>query len=411
MPTAPLVSFIVLSYNNARYIRRTIDSIIAQTFKDFEVILIDDGSTDNSHEIIQLYTDERIKKFVYSQNLGLTPRYNEAISRASGNFLSNLDTDDVIHPEKTTKQLACFDSDPTLGVVGSYINLIDEHDQPHAQADQMEGMINRPYDFNHPAAWAVQNMLVRSSTMMRRQLHESVGPNELGMLRAPDYDLWTRGLQAGFRFHVIPERLTDYRLHSAGLTYGDPKATFLELSYSLLRRLLPVISALRDTSLIAQVFNWMTSDPHFLAFSDDVAARLAGLLVQGSDPGHYIDFVHFLENGGNNDSVLRSSGRRLLDINEGLKIQRAELLEAATWHREQLARWEIEAAGQKERGDKLQNALEAEKRSMDELREAVDWHSHQTEAWKREFEAVNEQVKSLSKALADAVLKPVGPQD
>ncbi|MBA4010683.1 MAG: hypothetical protein C0481_02340 [Phenylobacterium sp.] len=399
MLQSPLVSFIVLSYNNARFIRRTLDSIFSQTSENYEVVIVDDGSSDNSVDIINSYNDPRVRLFAHPNNLGLTPRYNEAIAHARGDFLVNLDTDDYIHPEKTAKQLACFDADASLGVVGSYIDLIDENDQPHDQAALMEGMLNRVYDFNDPAAWVVQNMLVRSSTMMRRQLHEQVGPNEIGMLRAPDYDLWTRGLQAGFRYHVIPERLTSYRLHSAGLTYGDPKATFLELSYALLRRLLPLLSAAGEAVLIAKALNWMLADPQFLALPAASAERLAGLFARGVDPGAYLDYLRFLEDGGADDDTGRTTGRRLIELQRGDAARWAQIEEALQWQTAQHANWEAEASAQKAQNDEVEAMLRDQRQSTEALEAAMAWHAQQAENWKTEAGAQKERGDKLEAAL------------
>lgn len=395
----PIVSFIVLSYNNARFIRRTLDSIFAQTVDDFEIILIDDGSTDNSVDIIKTYDDARLRLFAHSENKGLTPRYNEAVSHARGAFLVNLDTDDYIHPEKSAKQLACFAADETLGVVGSFIELIDEHDQPHPQAALMEGMVNQAHDFNDPAAWVVQNNLVRSSTMMRRELHERVGPNEVGMLRAPDFDLWTRGLQAGFRFHVLPERLTSYRLHSGGLTYGDPKATFLELSYATLRRLLPMISARGEVALGAKAMDWMMTDPQFLALPAPAAERLAGLLGQAADPGAYLDYLRYLDAEDDADDLIRRTGRRLMELRQGLAAQTAGLQESLDWQIAQHENWKREADAKGRLIDELRTLLEAERRSCQALQTAVDWHNEQHLKWQAEADNLRQRIQNLETAL------------
>lgn len=340
----PAVSFVVLSYNNSRFLRRTIDSILSQTISDFDVIVLDDASTDNSVEILRSYADDRIKLYIHEQNRGLTPSYNEAIALCQGDFIVNLDSDDAIAPIKTELQLAAFASQPVLDVVGTYINLIDENDQVHPDADLMEAITNRPHNFNQIQTWVVQNNLVRSSTMMRKSLHQRVGPNEIGMVRAPDYDLWTRALRAGGKFHVIPERLTYYRLHAQGLTYGDPRATFLELSYSLIRHIVPLIEESAEYEALAKAVFWMVENPQFKKLDDEQRYRLIALMMRGGPPESYAEFTSAL-NGNDDNSQLILEGRRILfaiQLNP-LVHERDKLLEQIGHNRDELA-WHAQQA-------------------------------------------------------------------
>ncbi len=368
------VSFVVLSYNNARFIRRTLDSILGQTVGDFEVIVVDDASADESVEIIRSYTDNRIKLFRHETNRGLTPSYNEAIERAAGDFIVNLDSDDFIDATKIEKQLAAFAQNPLLGVVGTYITLIDQNDRTPANAPIIEDFINNEYDLNLIHTWIGDNHLVRSSTMMRRSLHERVGPNQLGMLRAPDYDLWTRALRAGFRFHVVPERLTFYRQHSGGLTYGDPKATFLELSYSFIRHLIPLINERADYGSLAQAVSWMVSNEEFAKLDQAQRYRLLALFVQCPELHGYQHFLEILNGASGADADLIVRGRHILAmfILHPLDDKERLLTEGVEFHRQQAENWKREY-------DYWHEQFENCKRERDDLHE-------QFENWKRHAE-------------------------
>jgi glycosyltransferase involved in cell wall biosynthesis len=355
-----LVSIVFLSYNNARFIRRAIESALSQTYDRFEVIAVDDGSSDESVSILESYGDPRIKIFPHPHNLGLTPSYNEAVARASGDFVVNLDSDDAMSPTRTALQLEAFAGRAEVDVVGTYVEIIDENDQPHERAPELESLLNQPWDFNLPATWIGQNNLVRSATMMRRGLHERVGPNELGMLRAPDYDLWTRCLQSGGRFLMIPERLTQYRLHKHGLTYGDPKATFLELSYSLIRRLLPMISAAEDWQTLEKAHDWMTADPQFMDLPPDARARLAALFLNGWDDS-FRRFEDALARAEALPVDLAEAGRRRLQLEQSAKARLEAMREAADWHAEQGRNWKAAAEWRAQQVENWKAAFEGEK--------------------------------------------------
>lgn len=409
MADAPLVSVVFLSYNNARFIRRAIESALSQTYERFEVIAIDDCSSDESVSILESYGDDRIKIFRHAENLGLTPSYNEAIQRATGDFIINLDSDDAFSPTRTVRQLEAFASDARVDVVGTYVEIIDENDQPHARAPELEALLNQPWDFNAARTWIGQNNLARSSTMMHRRLHERVGPNELGMLRAPDYDLWTRALQTGGRFRMVPERLTQYRLHSRGLTYGDPKATFLELSYSLIRRLLPMLSDAGDQDGLNQAQQWMTSEPQFLALDAEAQARLATLFLCGWDDS-FLCFEGIVGGSETASRDLSTAGRRLLQMAQGIKAKLEAASDAAKWHGQQAENWKAVLADEKARLSEaaawLARQAENWKTAFEEAEQTAAWHMQQAKNWKAAFEGEKAWREQLQARLELADGKP-----
>ena len=121
MTAAPKLSFIVLSYNYEHYIGATLRSILAQTVQDFEVVVVDDCSSDGSRALVRSFNDPRIHLIENEQNLGGAGSYNVAVQAARGEWLVNLDADDWIAPEKCAVQLAAADADPTLDIIGTWI--------------------------------------------------------------------------------------------------------------------------------------------------------------------------------------------------------------------------------------------------------------------------------------------------
>src|SRR5690349_3602213 len=106
----PKVSVIIPTYNRAQFIARAVDSVLEQTYKDFEIIVIDDGSSDNTQEILKAY--EGKIRYVYQQNKGISAARNRGIQEAKGEYIAFLDSDDVWKPEKLSVQVAILDVNP-----------------------------------------------------------------------------------------------------------------------------------------------------------------------------------------------------------------------------------------------------------------------------------------------------------
>lgn len=277
--SAPLLSFIVLSYNYQDYIGTTIRSIIEQTVQDFEIVVVDDCSTDQSVSIVRSFGDPRIRLLVNERNIGGSGSYNVAVQAARGTWLVNLDADDWIVPEKCKAQLDALDADPQIDIIGSWVRVVDTSGAPHPQAEVTEQFVNRPHKLNLVENWIGQNALCRSTTMVRRSAHLRIGLDDTQMVRAPDYELWTRALAAGCRFGLVPEKLTNYRLHSRGVTHADPVGTLLELVYAMVRNLAPLAEARALFEAHAQMLRWVAQHPNLTTLSPRCALRLLGVLA------------------------------------------------------------------------------------------------------------------------------------
>jgi len=291
MSTRPLLSYIVLSYNYERFIGKTLQSILDQTVQDFEVVVVDDGSTDHSVAIVSAVNDPRIRLFVNEKNIGGAASYNRAVQEAKGEWLVNLDADDWIDPRKAEIQLRAASLDPRLDIIGSYVAFYDENDVRHPSADALEGYVNQPHDLNLVDTWIGTNYLCRSSTMVRASAHARIGLDDPAMVRAPDYELWTRALRMGCRFAVIPEPLTFMRMHSRGVTHANPTGTLLEMGYATQRNLVPLAQARSLFPSITRMVNWLGNHPSLSRLHPSQAHRMIGTLMQSTTVE---DFPHFV---------------------------------------------------------------------------------------------------------------------
>jgi hypothetical protein len=288
--SAPKLSFIVLSYNYQDFIGVTLRSILDQTVQDFEVVVVDDCSTDESRAVIQGFGDPRIRLVVNERNLGGAGSYNVAVRAARGEWLVNLDADDWIAPGKCAAQLAALARDPSVDIIGSWVQMVDAAGARHPQADEMEALINRDHPLNRVETWIGQNPLCRSSTMVRRAAHLRIGLDDPDMVRAPDYELWTRALALGCRFDLLHEPLTYYRLQARGVTHADPVGTLLELGYAAVRNLAPLAERRALFEAQAAMLSWFANHGHMISLTPRQSLNLMGQLLTLQPQTDYASF-------------------------------------------------------------------------------------------------------------------------
>jgi glycosyltransferase involved in cell wall biosynthesis len=229
MPS-PLVSIITLSYNYGRYVGQAIESVLAQTYPHWELVVVDDASEDDSLDVVRRFDDPRIVVLPLSTHQGAAAAYNAAYARCRGKYLGTVDADDQYLPDKLARQVGLFESRPDLDIAGTWIVQIDAEGLETAGFN--EAACNRPRDLNALDSWAGVDLLNHSSALIRKAAHDRVGGLNPQLDLAPDYELWLRFLTHGARFEVIPERLTKYRSHAANVSHTyDRREIWLQLCF------------------------------------------------------------------------------------------------------------------------------------------------------------------------------------
>jgi len=207
----PLVTIGIPFFNEAKNLGDAIRSVLAQSFTDFELLLADDGSRDESLLIARSFRDPRITVLTDGQRRHLPARLNQINARARGRFIARADADDVMHPTRLARQLAMFEAQPSLDVIGTWIILIDGNGEPFAVIE------NTPLPPTPKSALILG--VLPHPTVMGRSAWFRANPYNETLTRAEDRDLWCRTV-TNSQFAVVPECLYAFRVDVA-------KATFL----------------------------------------------------------------------------------------------------------------------------------------------------------------------------------------
>ena len=201
----PLVSVVLLVYNGQQYLKDAIDGVLSQSFTDFELIIINDGSTDASGEIARAYPDHRIRYFVHS-NQGTTATRNRGIKLARGKYIAYLDHDDLCLKGRLQKQVDFLNSNPDVALVGTAAEIW----VGDKRSDRYHRHPVDSYIINFEALF--DNRFVNSSVMFRRSVVNNLGGYSTDKSRQPpeDYELWSRMIR-GHKMVNLPDVLTGYR--------------------------------------------------------------------------------------------------------------------------------------------------------------------------------------------------------
>ena len=207
----PKVSVIIPVYNREKYVGEAIDSILAQSFTNFELLLIDDGSTDGSIEIMKSYTDPRVRLVRNEHNLGIPKTRNKGLQLARGDYIAILDSDDTALSDRLVKQVAFLDRYKDYALLGSWATQMDEEGRPLEKGKRQfvsSGEVKSHLLFR---CW-----LPHSSIMVRAAILQAYGYREQYVL-CSDFDLFVR-LARKHQLGHLPEPLVRHRVHEGSIT-------------------------------------------------------------------------------------------------------------------------------------------------------------------------------------------------
>lgn len=214
----PLVSVVIPGYKS-KYILETIESVLAQTFTDFEIIVVDDGSPYDLKKVLAEYIDEKKIKYIFQENQKMAAARNNGIRNATGTFIAFIDDDDLWEPEKLKKQIECF-SDSTVGLVYTFAEGFTENG-PSPIANFEVGHEGKIYEQIFLA-----DFIANSSVMIRKSAFEEQGGFNINSsyFGVDDADMWTR-ITYRYNACVVKEKLTRIRLHNEQFS-GDKSSMY-----------------------------------------------------------------------------------------------------------------------------------------------------------------------------------------
>ena len=272
-------------YNGEQYLQEAVNSILGQTFHDFELIVINDGSTDKTAEILNSYADDRLHIINQPANLKICKSLNAGIGLACGEYIARMDADDISLPERFARQVAYLDNHPRIGVLGGWARKITEEGRilgemkNHTRPDCVRWALCFGCPLAHP------------SVMMRANIVKAAGGYSDAFLFAEDYDLWRR-LSSRTEIVNLAEFVLLHRQHSENVSkkhkaqqlaasratrelvlaeyIGEEKArTFVELS---LVKMPEEASAVLETQLLFELYNSFKTK-HPMSFLSDRIVR------------------------------------------------------------------------------------------------------------------------------------------
>ncbi|MDX6513077.1 MAG: hypothetical protein QOE36_2581 [Gaiellaceae bacterium] len=290
----PRVSVVLAVYNGLPHVREAIDSVLAQTFRDFELIVVDDASDDGTPDAVSSYDDPRVRLLRNERNLNQVVSLNRGIAEARGEYIARLDHDDLCAPTRLERQVALLDSRPDVGVVGSFVEIADLEGR---RVSELSNTVSDFPDFVFTVL-TERRLLVHPAATFRREDVLALGGYDESMRWAEDKDLWARLALARRHAAVVEEPLVVYRWHE-GQQSNTSTSLQREAARRVQTRFCTELVGEEQAELVRLLFArdprelWTEGDPASagaaldavvagarsrLAFSTEEAARFEGLV-------------------------------------------------------------------------------------------------------------------------------------
>lgn len=210
----PKVSVLMPVYNSGPFLKAAIESVLAQTYLDFEFIIINDGSTDESKQVIKSFTDDRIRYIENENNIGIIKSRNKGLQLAQGVYIANMDSDDISLPTRLEKQIHYLEQHPEVSILATKLILINENDiEIGFWPEDIKCISSKQIKKTLP----IINCVGQPTVMMRADVVKQIGYNE-NFIHNEDWGLWLEALSKGKQIEKLDEFLLKYRIHSSSIT-------------------------------------------------------------------------------------------------------------------------------------------------------------------------------------------------
>lgn len=224
----PTVSVVIATFNRSQYLKEAIRSVLEQTYQDFEIVVVDDGSTDNTRETVTQFANPKIR-YTYQKNSGLCIAYNTGIRNSRGRLIAFLDDDDLWLPQKLELQLKALESSPQAGLVYSDIYNFGYH-HPSIPETHFQRLQWPP-----PRGKVLDKLIERcfpqtSTLLIKREVFDQVGLFDVNLPNCQDYDMLFR-IAAKFDFEVVNQPLAKYRIHPTQISKNSESVLFCHIYF------------------------------------------------------------------------------------------------------------------------------------------------------------------------------------
>lgn len=226
------VSVLMTAYNAERYLAEAIESVLGQTYPDFEFVFINDGSTDGTRAIAEAYAkkDARLK-IILRPNKGFGVSLNEGLETVQNEWVSRLDADDIMMPNRIERQLRFVHEHPEVAVAGSFVHIINESGRV---VSRFTSPVNGSVAFGEFIRQnELINYIIHPSVIFRKSAVQQLGGYRPEYWPYDDVDLWTRMAERGYTILVQPEFLTKYRIHKSAVTIARHRLLLMKRQWAL----------------------------------------------------------------------------------------------------------------------------------------------------------------------------------
>lgn len=243
MTANPLVTVLMPVYNAGKYLKLSMESVLAQSYRDFEFLIINDCSTDNSMDIIRSFEDSRLTVYSNATNIGQTKSLNVGLNLAKGKYIIVNDSDDLSLPKRIEKQLSFIINNPQYIVVGTSAMII-------GRGGDMQRTFLKPIDPREITFWILSDTpIIHGSVIMQRDAVLAQGGYNEGFKLCQDYELWSSLIRKGFQVANIPDILVKIRHYSESISFKEKDLQTIEngkILYSNITSLTSLVISMND---------------------------------------------------------------------------------------------------------------------------------------------------------------------
>lgn len=313
MPTKPKVSVVLITYNQQDYVGKTIESVLNQSYQNFEIIIADDSSTDETAKVIKSYKDKRIKYVKTDYNIGINGNLNLAVSKASCDIVAPISGDDKWRKNYLERIVECFEKMSDIDVLHSGLCVIDKDDEYiKGQNEYFYYVPNRTNEENLYIAFMDSNILQSPGMAMRKKVVETIFPLSYSFVNMQDYVMHIDILANGFKSYVLDDILVDYRVFNDGTNISLNNSTAHKREEAEVALLMDYFLKIKDINLLKRVFKNEIQSTNLEPFDDTIPFFLGQMALRSlhyhRQEWGYHTIMKFLSDKKNFDIVYKRYG-------------------------------------------------------------------------------------------------------